>query len=1233
MGILDIFDEGKQVKDTQEQLRNFIIDASNQIPELKPYADKIAQKVQSLHGDQLLMFLDDMVKNTPSLKPYANKIISKFAGAGGITESNIQPETAVAGGLVGGASAGGVIGAIKGAASALATEPIWGEAYTAYENVVRKKLPDWLKVPADVAVNFLIGHLVGKLGQKGEEITQKVVSKIPKEKPISIDDVHNILKEVEQEATKTGDKETAKAIQQAKQEITPEQWQRVVRDITQKVREKQPPKQSIEDVVDDVSDIRPPEPTPKEKITKQIKDVMRKQTEDVPNSPGVYKPTYTVKSSQEEGNIVFKQIKDLTSRIKRTTKTPVVRLSAEYEIEGKPVTLHIYRSKRISTIELEGNTLPIKEKLKELGFKWDGNRWVKETTFEDIGKALENVEKIGFKNLKQVVEKVTDDAQSGITYSTLNRVQDNIKQFTKKHPEIKLYSGINPLKAFDAFHSIIRSLDEKYGDNKVLYAIRQFARKYLGADKYGLPFLSEERENQLIDSLYGKARPIYASNIEKGKTYVDAIKNWIGHKNITDGFVIEYLESPEFRQKVRIASQKNPILKEIADKLDVVNKHIDDLSEEYYQRGFIGKKQRDKWQGRYLSRIYDIDEKAGIDSLARFRQAEIKSGRKIENIMALPEEERRKLGYVEDAPLAVLDTISKAAKNIALDEWYRDIIKMPELVHQDFVVKIPEEIRKIKPKLPEYASPYWVKNRLIKNLHQEGISNELLRKLAKEAREKIKAIEQNEEALKKAGWASLGDKQKLRYGILSGLPVKDKFAGWLKGFTSITDDPEGVFNALDKAMTTWISLFKTAKVPLNVQALPRNWVSNIFQWYYSGANRPLSYFMRALKEIKTNGKFYQLAKENGLFHTNFTDEEIMRVLNELHSKSKNKFIKAITSIYKAKTIDSMIKLYSAVDDVWKLARMIYALEREKKGITQAIRTAQDAHFDYSLVGNIIRAMRDPNIKHGTALKLIAPLFPTYMQKSWAYLIESLTKRPFQTSLVLAAPILLAHKIKQILEEKYGKDTVEKAYKYMPEYLPKDTTIVWSKDGKNWFYIPITYILPHGWLVETAEDLASGDLTEAGKDIGAMGLPIYTLVDIMKNQDRLGRPIYKDYDATLAKMGDWKAKGEVAKDVLGYIWQQTLEPGTLTNLRHLRETKHPVLPRLAGQPVYEYNISELERWKALELKQKINEIKKDMVRIQGQYKKGQITKEERNKALKELKQKIRELVEGYKNELR
>jgi len=1298
MGILDIFDEGKQVKDTQDSLKQFLLEASEKVPELKPYAPKIKEKVQNLHGDQLLMFLDDMVKNTPSLKPYYKQIISKFAGAGGVVESNIQPETAVVGGAFGGAS-GGVKGIVKGAVSALASEPILGEAFTAYENTVRNRLPDVVKIPADVAFSFIVGHFADKLTNKlpkevveglKSRLAKKTVAEIGSKKTITIDDVDKLIDGVEQEiktaykeAVKSGDKDKAKAIAEGlkvartlKEEyrknkaefiakglkqvddIKRKEWEGFKKQVITKVREKEPPK-ITEDIAEPIDDIRPAQPTKeelREKIANKLqkdkklweqkvreiaqrvrekeppKEVDANEVDDISDIRPEIDEKARVKEILEKTNapvqdtelpetwVKGKVIKDDTAypKLIREIK-PNVKLDIELTVnydgtkewiqkwEGKLGDAQIVverfipkdkkgrllLDKEYYNVYVRGNTYPIKDILKQHGFKWDSleREWYKiKTSYKPI-KGIE----IGDRFLP-----------------------------IKENEETTLHSGIDPFKAFDAVHDVIRAIDNKVGDNKLFYSIRQLFRKYLGADKYGLGFLKEDTADNIVYSLYDKARPVFASNTERGHRYVDAIRKWVGDK-VSHGFVIEYLESPGFRQKVKLASQKEPELREIAEKLDEVGNHIDVLSKELYERGYITKHQYNKWKGRYLSRLYQIDEKVGLDALSRFKQAEIKSGRKIENIMALPKEKREKLGYVEDAPIAILDTIAKSAKTVGLDYWFRDLIKIPEIVDRRFVVKIPKEIRAKFPKLPEEASPYFVKNRLIKWLQAEGVDTKTLRSLAKEANSKIKLIEANKKALEREGWVSLGDKDKLRYGVLSGLPVNRKFSGWLKGFMRLTDDPDGLVSAFDKTMAVWTAIFKTAKVPLNPFAVPRNFTSNIFQYYYSGANRPLTYFSKALREIATNGRYYKLAKERGLFHTNFTDEEVARVIRELHDTSKNKYLKKLTEIYQSKPAEALIKFYSAIDDTWKLARFIYALEREKKGITDAIKTAQDAHYDYSLVGVLVRAMRDPNVGIGGALKLFAPLFPTYMQKSWSQLVYALTKRPVQTTLTLAFPYLVIHTVKKKLEEKFGKEKVEEAFKNKPEWLPEKQTLVWSNDGKRWYYIPLSYVIPQGWLVDTVDDLVHFKGGEALKDIGAFGLPTYTLYQVFANKDRFGRHIYDPADAYLASRLHPKYIGKVATNVLWYILQQTIMPGLITNLMNLQRTRHPILPRVFGFPTYEYTTQELRTFKAISKKEKLLDIRKKINRVRALRAKGKISPEEYRKEIKELIQEYRDLL--------
>ncbi|WP_457627381.1 hypothetical protein, partial [Persephonella sp.] len=320
--------------------------------------------------------------------------------------------------------------------------------------------------------------------------------------------------------------------------------------------------------------------------------------------------------------------------------------------------------------------------------------------------------------------------------------------------------------------------------------------------------------------------------------------------------------------------------------------------------------------------------------------------------------------------------------------------------------------------------------------------------------------------------------------------------------------------------------------------------------------------------------------------------------------------------------------YGLIDDLAKLARFRYAVEVEKKPIKEAIRIAQDTHFDYSLTYNIIRAMRDPNVDRGVFLKMFGTLFPTYTHKALSFLYDTVIKRPITLSAILGGFVALKQYIEHLNEQRVGKEKYEKLKKLHPEFLDSPFVIpVVSNDGKWITYIDPSYIVPFGNLVNFGHDIIQGQPVEAARELGALSNPIYAFKGLAENKDPLtGRPIYYEHN-----------KVQAIKDIAKYTFNQFFAPGTIMKIDSLRDSKHPVAERIiTGMLWYEYPVEQLKSFKLAEINRikfdtqdVITRLKKDLLYYARQYRDGKISKEEYESKKREIIEEIKRYKEMEK----
>ena len=795
---------------------------------------------------------------------------------------------------------------------------------------------------------------------------------------------------------------------------------------------------------------------------------------------------------------------------------------------------------------------------------------------------------------------------------------DSIKnKIAPPDEEIKFRSGGPSLvEAFRAVWApviagdkIISRLTGKIKDTKIDKLIRRFA------DPHGLRWISRAQKEKFLEEIYYP----FKGKVAEGDLLAEEIGKKARQvvKRASDEVVIKYLENPKFRA---LLEKETP---DIAEDLKPLAEEIRRASEELYQRGWLLPEQMKKWGDRYLTRIYALEgELQGIDLRKGLRAFEIQKGRKIKSIMDLPKEVRERLGYVEDAEMAVKATIAKQRFNIAFDDFTRKLIADPELVDQDYVVRLPESLR--VGKLPELMSPYWARKKVIpylRTLLKEGkINEEDFKAFVKEVREKGALLESVRDRYRKKGFAVLGDKEKLRYGVLSGLPVNRDLYGILQSLVKITD-PEDLASKADIYASRLLAVFKFMKVPGNFPfAHARNFISNLGQWMLSGAdplNAPV-YIGKAVKHIAKKDRIYREALERGLFKANWASEEVVKILRDIKVSKKGAWLNKLYALL-VKGEEKIGNVYGWIDDIWKFARYLYAREVEKLPPEKAVRVAQDAHFDYSLTYPLIRMMREPTMDRGFFWKIFGSQFPTFMQKILGYMYESALDRPVSMFLAVFTPYLVKQYIESRMEERYGED-YRRARKALPDWMDDPYTVVLMGEDRSITVLPIDYFLPWGAWSATFDALggyveksakypqwaAYSSAKEAIKEVGGMSNPyirlaagLYTGKDPFFERD-IGNPLF-------------------------YAGEILIEPGALTKLRRMATNNHPATPRFFGLNVYKYDMQTWKRMlerKEREVKEKIGE---QEARVNSLYRKGKITSEERIRRLRELKEIEKELL--------
>ena len=900
-------------------------------------------------------------------------------------------------------------------------------------------------------------------------------------------------------------------------------------------------------------------------------------------------------------------------------------------------TLETKRKGTQAGLDIEGTQKPLFDTTEETRLvvpKWAKPLVSDTTRYEDIVSAVTEAKK---GNVSELALRAFDALEQQGLFASEELEKEGSVLFANPIGKIAKYFLIDIPQVITDAVNVMNKISFKYVTGKVKDTkFDDWVRKH-GGSSTGLGQLSRQEE-AIFKKKYYKLQSAYAKADIKADEKIEVLKEIQGtlKEELFNKAVIRYLENPLFREDMK---RDFP---EIAIELDKVRKLIDALSEEAMQRGLLTPSQFYKWQGRYLSRIYQIEANVkGVNITSGIKQYEIKKNRKIESIIDYLEDNKKeadRLNAVLDPKAMLRETIVKTQSNIGLDDFYRGIIEQGGLVDDNMLIKLDESINN----LPDRFSPAFAKKVVIpylKDLRTRLENKEEFSELdsmfqtskdvdkinktissiearAEEAQYYIDSVEDTEKAL-------LPKDQ--RYGVLSGLPVTSDVASLVKSTFNMSASPEMLADKLDTIGGTALTLFKWLKVPANIFAYPRNYMSNYFQWMLSGANMsPASFSTETAKatfSMIKKDKWFKIAREHGMFGKNMTNEELNSYIERIESESKTALAKG-----GAKFMKNIGNAYGWIDDMVKVARMRYAIEHEGMTPLDAVFKAQETHFDYSLTYDLVRAMRSPDLSRGIITKLLGNLFPTFTQKVIAFMYDTVIHRPATLAMLSVAMLSMYSSIDDDNEELLGTKEWEKLKKTFPEWVKSNPLVVAKVEKKGEIvtvtFTDVSYIVPFGVLLTAANHMLHGDIGKAGGAAGLGGNPLQSLRDISSNVDNFtGSQIYYEYN-----------KLEMAKDLLKYTGKM-VAPGTITKLINIYESKHPLIGRVIGINQYKYDARELKfahtirsKQAVLDASRRARKYLRKIVQARKDFKEGKINQQKLNKITEQNKQDIKRWTE-------
>lgn len=862
-----------------------------------------------------------------------------------------------------------------------------------------------------------------------------------------------------------------------------------------------------------------------------------------------------------------------------------------------------------ATVKIEPEVLTLKAEPEETLTKIDVEPLASKTVPEEVIKTEPEVQKLSDEvQLPERQMEIVENAEKAEL--VVNNYTDKAVGDVSK--DVKFPSEMftaNPVRmAWESLRTLDKAIGKLTGKLKDTWIDRKLR---FFADIEGFRVMSRSAKDEFLK----KAHYPQMGKIAEGDAVAEELSKLADEvqQSVGSEIVVRYLEDPIARDVIRL---KTP---QLADQLQKVADEIAKNSEDLTLRGIIKPSQHAKWGDRYLSRIYLNQEEAPVEITSGAKKIKVEKGRVIESIMDLPEDARKSLGFVEDARLLVARTIAKQKWNLALDDYFRQAVLVPEVVHPEatrFLVHNTFKDLGISglEKLPDVMSPEYARKVIAPWIEDFLRRNNLLDRYKPLLKQFKQTAEQLAEELDgyKPPTQDYIKLDKTGFGVLSGLPVNRDVYNVIAGLRRILH-PEEMVDQLDKWASTVLAIFKFMKVPANVGTYFRNFLSNIYQWSMSGADPTASipYFVRALKELRSNGEYYKKARELGLLQSNFASEEIIKVLKELRADDR------LLVRLPHKVIEKISNVYGGIDDVWKIARYMYAVEREKLPDVEAVLTAQRTHYDYALTYSVIKTMREAQLNSGKGVlaKVAGTMFPTFTQKTIGFLYESLLDRPATTALLLTAPLLIKDVLEDQMRQKYGKK-YELAKRALPDYHRGAYNVALMDDEGNLSVVNLQYVLPFGGVAEFTRKMGEAIKGHPLEDRGvllaqafeALGFGQNPIVDTLQFLDTgkdpmTGKPI---------SSVEFFAK-TFAPQTLVSVWASTQS-----------QTRSPAEAML-GYPVFTYKNGVWQRMLAGERNKIIKQIGEREGELRSKYVRGAISKEEYVEEVKRLRTIKKELM--------
>jgi hypothetical protein len=388
-----------------------------------------------------------------------------------------------------------------------------------------------------------------------------------------------------------------------------------------------------------------------------------------------------------------------------------------------------------------------------------------------------------------------------------------------------------------------------------------------------------------------------------------------------------------------------------------------------------------------------------------------------------------------------------------------------------------------------------------------------------------------------------------RYGALRGMWVKEEIYDDIVGFTQIEPGKDNFMERFlfgDNSVAAKYQRYqKLFSVALNPPSIARNFGSNkLWMWVITGmppvpldftdlGNNALNYNFRAVKALLSDDPnqpdrlYKDLFEKYGLGVGTFSNQELRRIRREvaefeiklktqeykLTPQEKQELSEAtglpleefkdfsaaqiyylhLANLWNRYIVDKGGWLYQNMEFMDKMSVMMYAMEKKGLSEEEAVRLAEDALFDYSLVRPWVRATRS---------SLLGSPFITYTAKVMETWPRAMKRDPWgvgrRSAMLLAWQYKIFNLLSRIVQFGFNQtvkemldddeeDPTEALKRARGEWAEKNPSLALFpfKDSMDRFQlIDQTYYIPWGMYTRAIEELTKGNV---GRAIGEAGI--------------------------------------------------------------------------------------------------------------------------------------------------